>query len=53
MVVESQPAGAGVTPRVKGRLLWWSVMAAATFWTLVYRYGFDDANLPEFVYVNF
>ena len=35
------------------RLLWFSVMTAFIFWTLLYRLGSEVADLPNFVYVNF
>ena len=35
------------------QLLRWSLMAAAVFWTLLFRVGMEVADIPEFVYVNF
>lgn len=35
------------------RVLWWSVMASAVVWTLVFQASKKDSALPEFVYVNF
>lgn len=35
------------------RVLWWSVMASAVLWTLVFQASKKDSALPEFVYVNF
>ena len=34
-------------------LLQWALMAAAIFWTLVFRLAAEAAKFPEFVYVNF
>ncbi len=31
----------------------WSLMVAAIFWVLVYKLSQTQAQLPEFVYVNF
>ena len=31
----------------------WSLMSAAVFWVLVYRFSEAAAKFPEFVYVNF
>lgn len=31
----------------------WAAMAAALFWTVLYRMAERTSELPEFVYVNF
>jgi hypothetical protein len=35
------------------RLIAWSIMVSVIAWTLVYKAGKSDPNIPEFVYVNF
>ncbi len=35
------------------RVLVWSLMACAIFWTLVYRKAQPTSSVPEFIYGNF
>ena len=35
------------------KLIKWSLMICAIFWTLIFQLGEDLQVLPEFVYVNF
>jgi hypothetical protein len=35
------------------RVLIWSIMACAIFWTLVYKRAQPTSNVPEFIYGNF
>ena len=35
------------------RVALWSAMAAAVVWTFLYQVSQKDADVPEFVYVNF
>ena len=53
MVVRPRSSNKRSPTADKWRLLSWSLMAAAVFWTLVYRLGSEGAKLPEFAYVNF
>ena len=44
--------------RLDARALWtrvllWALMASAIAWTLAYKTGKSDSDVPEFVYVNF
>lgn len=52
MVVGSSYNPAPVGPAFV-KLAWWAFMAAAVFWTLVFRFASESEALPEFVYVNF
>lgn len=53
MDVKAQSKYAALPTRAKWKLLRWSIMIAMIFWMLVYRLGMENAQLPEFEYVNF
>ncbi len=55
MVVADAPdqSPSGIDRSTRLKLLRWSLMAAAVFWTLLFRMGMQAAEVPEFVYVNF
>lgn len=40
-------------PSAARRVLVWSLMACAIFWTLVYRKAQPTSSVPEFIYGNF